>query len=131
VSLDTNVLLRLALDDDPGQSSRARALVDRTERDGGTMLILPEVLVEAVWVLESVYALQRPDVAAFLEAVLATRSFRFQDEYALRSAAFRYADAGDFADHLIAERSRLAGAKRLASFDRKLGRLYPGFVFEP
>jgi predicted nucleic-acid-binding protein len=49
-AIDTNLVIRLLLDDDPVQSARARGLLS-----SGDVVIAPTVLLETLWVLASRY----------------------------------------------------------------------------
>lgn len=65
-AVDTNVLVRLLARDDPHQLAAAESFVQA----GAWISHL--VLMEAVWVLDSVYAIKAPQLAAGL-ALLGTR----------------------------------------------------------
>lgn len=131
IALDTNILVRLLVEDDPAQASAARRVVVTAEAHHSPLLVLPEVLVETAWVLASGYGYGRADIADALAAVLATGVFEVPDREAVRAALDRYRERGDMADHLIVARAAAAGARLVLSFDRKLQRLYPGLVREP
>lgn len=49
-ALDTNLVIRLLLDDDPAQSATVRSILQ-----AGAVTIPPTVLLETLWVLESRY----------------------------------------------------------------------------
>lgn len=66
IRLNTNVLLRLWLNDDPAQAPRAGALLSEHGQGMGSLLVTDVVLAEALWVLASAYA---QDKAAQLAAV--------------------------------------------------------------
>ena len=54
IGIDTHILVRFLVQDDPAQAEAARSLFDRcSARDPG--FIGREVLVETVWVLERAY----------------------------------------------------------------------------
>jgi len=55
-SVDTNVLVRALTGDDPAQSPAARAFI----RENGPVWVAQVVLVETLWVLESVYGCGKP-----------------------------------------------------------------------
>ena len=63
-AVDTNVLVRLVTRDDPKQVAAAEALVARGA------WVSHVVLVEAVWVLVSVYELEAPAVAMAVDMLL-------------------------------------------------------------
>ena len=121
--LDTNVLLRYLLRDEPAQAGRADLEIERGER----FLIDGIVLCEMVWVLEVGYGFSRGDVAAALERILATAQFEIEDKDVALAALddFRGSTA-DFSDCLIGRRNRAGGAQETVTFDRSLKGL-PGF----
>ena len=117
IGLDTNVLLRYFLRDDPAQAARAGRELGRDER----FLIDGIVLCELVWVLETGYGLSRAEIGAALETVLATAQFEIDGKDLVLAALgdFR-ASSADFSDCLIGRRNRAAGAAQTVSFDRSL-----------
>ena len=56
LGLDTNVLVRLLIEDDASQTRRARKLVDTAIAEQETVLVSLPVLLETEWVLRSRYA---------------------------------------------------------------------------
>jgi predicted nucleic-acid-binding protein len=121
--LDTNVILRYLLRDDPAQAARADREIERGER----FLIDGIVLCEVVWVLEAGYGLSRRDVAATLERLLATAQFEIEaKDLALAALDDFRGSTADFSDGLIGRRNRAAGAEETVTFDRSLKAL-PGF----
>ncbi len=118
IGLDTNVLVRYLVDDDPEQSPRAAALVERALEEGERLFVPQVVLCELVWVLESAYRYSREEIASVLGDLLRTRQLVIEDLDVARKALDRYAErGGDFADYVIVERCRVAGCERVASFD--------------
>ena len=67
VSVDTNVLVRATLGDDPAQAHKAI----RVLRDAELIAVAMPCLCELVWVLLRVYGLQASDAAAAIRALLA------------------------------------------------------------
>jgi predicted nucleic-acid-binding protein len=123
IGLDSNVLLRYLLRDDPAQAGRA----DREIEQGERFLIDGIVLCEVVWVLEVGYGFSRRDVLTALERILATAQFEIDTKDLVLAALddFRESTA-DFSDCLIGRRNRAAGAEHTVTFDRSLKGL-PGF----
>ena len=115
--LDTNVLARYLLRDDPAQAARAAQELERDDR----FFIGAIVLCELVWVLETGYAFERSDIAAAVEKILATAQFEIEDKDLALSALqdFRRTLA-DFSDCLIWRRNRAAGVVETLTFDRTL-----------
>lgn len=123
IGLDTNVLLRYVLRDDPVQAARA----DRELERGDRFLVDGIVLCELVWVLDTGYGFKRPEIAAALERILATAQFEIEGKEVALAALGDFRRSGaDFSDCLIGRRNRAAGASETVTFDRSLkGR--PGF----
>jgi predicted nucleic-acid-binding protein len=120
LAVDTNVLVRLLIDD-PGAAKQC-AWARKLASDAGTVSVSQVVQMETVWALESVYGFQRADIASALDAMQNNQSFVLQEAGAFRAAlaAFHGGNA-DFADYLILMHARADGAE-LVTFDRKLGK---------
>jgi len=73
--LDTNVLVRYLIQDDPKQAAIATREIEGAADAGETMLIHPLVLCELVWVLESAYGFGKGHVLTALEQILRTAQF--------------------------------------------------------
>ena len=121
IALDTNVLVRFLVEDDPEQSERARALLRGLEEAEEPAFVSEIVLCELVWVLKRSYRLTRPETASILRDLLRARQFTFPstDRLARAVEAFAKGKAG-FADYLISEHALRAGCRGLASFDKAL-----------
>ena len=129
IALDTNALVRLLVEDDPEQAAIVQQLVLFAEKKSIPLLILPEVLLETVWVLESVYHCQRSEISKFLQALIATATFTMPDEALIRIVVRQYQRGMDFADALITSQAKKEKALALFSFDKNLTKKFPEFVF--
>ena len=119
--VDTNVLVRFLVGDDPEQASRAAKLFAQATVNGEKLFVPQIVVCELVWVLGHAYDRSRPQIAAGLETLLRARQLTFEDADQIRAALERFAAGdGDLADWLIWERSRAAGADRVVTFDGRL-----------
>lgn len=118
-AIDTNVLVRLIVRDTPHQVNAAEAFV----RAGAWVSHL--VLMETVWVLDSVYNVQPEQIAAGVEMLLDHKELVIQDSEVVRAAvtAYRTQPSLGFSDCLILETARKAGHLPLGTFDRDLGNL--------
>jgi len=120
LGLDTNVLVRFLVEDDPEQFERARRLIKREVGHDEPVLISLLVLLEAEWVLRSRYDLSKADILAVLSSLLETSDLQFEDEPSIEEAVFTWKDSvADFADSLINARHRQLGCRATASFDTK------------
>ena len=121
IALDTNVLVRLLVEDDEGQAEAARGVVRAATEDGVEVLLPQIVLCEFVWVLEGAYGASKEEIVAALEGLSRTRPFVVQDGGLVRRALDRYAEGrGDFADYLLAAVAAESGAETVCTFDRAL-----------
>jgi|SRR5450432_3046346 len=117
---DTNVLVRLLTRDDPKQVEAVEAFLD-----GGVIWISHLVLVEAIWVLDSVYGVGRPGLARAVEQLLDHANVTLQEADVVTDAlsAFRASTRVGFSDCMVLAVARKAGHLPLATFDRALARL--------
>jgi predicted nucleic-acid-binding protein len=128
LGIDTNVLVRLLVEDDAQQTRRARRLVARAVEAGDAIVISLLVLLETEWVIRSRYGFEKDAVLRSMRRLLEAREFDFEDEPAIEEALFRYHDsAAGFADCLIAAHNRRLGCAATATFDMTAVQV-PGFV---
>jgi predicted nucleic-acid-binding protein len=118
-AVDTNVLVRLATRDDARQTAAAEAFI------AAGAWVSHLVLVEATWVLASVYDLGPKKIATAVEVLLQHRDLTIQDADTVEAALeqFRKRPALGFSDCLILKVARKAGHLPLGTFDRDLGKL--------
>jgi predicted nucleic-acid-binding protein len=128
LGIDTNVLVRFLVRDDPEQFERARRLIKRERGGGETVLISLLVLLETEWVLRSRYNVAKAEIVAALSALLDAVELEFADEPSVEEAVFTWRDsAAEFADCLINARHRALGCRATATFDARASKLF-GFV---
>ena len=120
-AVDTNVLVRLVVGDDPGQVRAA----ERFAASGAWASHL--ALAEAAWVLDAVYGRTAEQIATALDTLLNHKDLTLQDPDVVAAALqqFRERPALGFTDCLVLEVARKAGHMPLGTFDRRLARL-PG-----
>lgn len=114
IALDTNVLVRLVVGDDPAQARRVAARLDGEE----AFFVPLSVSLELEWVLRGAYGLDKERVIATFEALLSIRNLRFAEDQALTRALIQHRDGLDFADALHLQASHACDA--MLSFDAKL-----------
>lgn len=118
-AVDTNVVVRYLVNDDPRQGARARALVD-----GGNVWVSKTVLLECAWVLEAVYEFGRKDIIAALEAFLGLATVQVEDEAIVVRALAGARSGMDLADALHVACTP-PEAEAFLTFDRTLIRRRP------
>ena len=117
IGLDTNVLLRLFLEDDPGQTQRARRFVYAATEDE-PCLVNSVVLAEFAWVLAKKMKRRRAEVARLIEEVLSADDLQIPDRGAVERALAAYcAGRADFPDYFLAEINAELGCASTATFD--------------
>ena len=117
---DTNVLVRLLVRDDARQLAAVTELLE-----SGPVWISHVVLVEALWVLEAVYGVKRPELAAAVDQLLDHASLGLQDPDVIAEAlaSFRAHPWVGFSDCIVLAIAQKAGHLPLATFDRSLARI--------
>lgn len=114
IAVDTNVLVRAAVGDDPEQTDAATRIMARAE----VLAITVSSLCEFVWVLRSVYGYRAPKIAEAIGILLSAENV--ETNRASVEAGLAMLDAGgDFADGVIAYEGRWLGAETFVSFDKK------------
>jgi len=119
--IDTNVLVRFLVGDDPDQEARAADFLARAAASGERLFVPQIVMCELVWVLSYAYGKSRAEITPGLESLMRARQLTFEQPDQIRTALERFAAGdGDFADWLIWERSRAAGCEHVVTFDSTL-----------
>ena len=118
VTVDTNVLLRTFVDDDPDQSLAAFKALEAAE----VVAISLQALCEFVWVLHRQYATSRSDIAAALRQLLETRNV-VVNRPAVEAGLAVLEAGGDFADGIIAYDGNWLGGETFLTFDKKAAKI--------
>lgn len=126
--LDTNVLVRYLVQDDETQLRAVLALLLKKK---ATFFVPDLVLVEADWVLTSLYHWTVEEVADAFARLLTIQNLSFEDEGRIRSALRAIRQGADLSDELIADRCRDMGCKSVATFDKGMAKRHRGFAEIP
>ena len=126
IGIDTNILLRLWLNDDPAQNRRIDVLLAAHGGTPGSLLVTDVVLAEAVWTLRSAFDQDKAAQLLAVRSLLAETAFAFEDREAV-VAALNLFEAGScgFADCLVVAKHARQGCDFTATFDRGMRKL-PG-----
>jgi len=124
IGLDTNVLLRYLVQDDPKQAALANEAIETQCTLATPGFISQIVLCELVWVLEKSYGQSRKQVSLVLEKLLQTNSLNIEELPLVWQALQDYRAVNvDFADALIARKHTKNGCVTTLTFDKKAARL--------
>jgi predicted nucleic-acid-binding protein len=119
-AVDTNLLVRLVVRDDPAQVKLAEAYV------AGGAWVSHLVLAETVWVLDAVHERTPAQIGKAVELMLNHEHLALQDPDVVGRALEQFTTrrpAVGFSDCLVLEIARKAGHLPLGTFDRSLSKL--------
>lgn len=125
IGLDTNILLRATLNDDPVQSPAAQQFLRNLgdERPGFVNLL---VLMEFFWVLRSRYRLPQPRLVGVIRDLLQAEHLEFEAFGVVGKALVAYEGrTADFPDAVIAMHNHELGADPTFTFDRDAAAAIP------
>jgi predicted nucleic-acid-binding protein len=128
IGLDTNVLLRYLVQDDPTQSAKAAEIVERrlTKRNPGFVSVV--CILEIVWVLGSLYKRSPLQIAGHIEMILAADTLEVQNEQELYQAVIALRNrTGAFEDALIGALGIWRGCSATLTFDQSAAKRLNGF----
>ena len=121
IGLDTNLLVRLLIQDDASQARAVERLFIRARRDRTQLFVADVMLCELVWVLSRRAKVSRAGIADALEQLFNAETIIVSDSGIAKRALAAYRDGpGDFADYLVREQALAAGASEVVTFDRAL-----------
>lgn len=112
-AVDTNVLVRFFVADNPAQYRRARKVFE-----SGALFIPKTVLLETEWILRAALGLTSTEILHAFGSLSAAADVEIEDFDTVQTALAWFADGMDFADALhIASRG---GSVKFLTFDRRL-----------
>lgn len=115
ITVDTNVVVRLLVEDDPEQTKISRAVFEEND-----VLLLETVMLEVVWVLERSYGQARAAVSTALTKLFGLAHVSLRDPESLQLVLEWYSMGLDFGDAL---HLALAGQiTRFVTFDRRFAK---------
>jgi predicted nucleic-acid-binding protein len=118
IGLDTNILIRYFIKDDPEQTRLAVNLIDSfTRTEPGWIGVA--IFMELDWVLNRVFKLKKDRVVKIFNTLLVSRELVVENAETVREALQLYRSRNvDFTDCLIASAAKAAGCSRTLTFDR-------------
>jgi len=120
-ALDTNVIVRILLNDDKAQAARAKALFEDAEKTGDRLMITTPAVLELLWVLSAVYDFTREETLRALELLLEMPVLEFDDYDGMqRLVRLGTKDKTDLPDLLIGIAGRARGCDITLTFERGL-----------
>ena len=114
ITVDTNVLVRVAVQDDPAQSELAASVM----REATLVAVPLPVLCEFVWVLKRGYRLSATVIVDAIRRLIKCDNV-VMNRPAVETGLSVLAAGGDFADGVIAYEGNWSGAQEFVSFDKQ------------
>ena len=119
IGLDTNVIVRYLVQDDPEQAAAASHVFEDVLSTENRGFVSSVVLCEVVWVLKRGYKVRKPGLCRVLRGLLAAEELELEHRDLVSKAVDRFESGkADFSDYLVGERAREAGAPTTLSFDK-------------
>jgi len=127
--LDTNLIVRYLVQDHEKQARAAGKLFEACDRGGLVIVLLPAVLAECVFVLESFYEHPRAEIAAVLSRLISSPGVEISGAAIHLDALERYRNTNlHFVDCLLAS-TAAAEDTPIATFDQQFRKI-PGVRIE-
>jgi predicted nucleic-acid-binding protein len=122
-AIDTNILVRFLIGDDKQQAKKVYNIFKKAESEKDELFVPLLVVLELIWVLESVYEISRADILESIREFLLLPILRFEhksvlQQFTLSAQANRY----DLADLLIAHSAKMQGCETVLTFDKKVSK---------
>ena len=117
IGIDTNVLLRYLLSDDPDQYVVAEQVFESFTRDAPGF-ITQVILVETYWVLSRAKRMPRETCLAVIRGLVESEVLEFDDDESIVRALTFAEEGADFADALIEGTMELFGVDETVTFER-------------
>jgi predicted nucleic-acid-binding protein len=120
IALDTNVLARYIVRDDPRQSAAATKLIESACTPESPGVVTQVVLCELVWVLDRGYGYRRDQISAVLRGLLSAQDLQLERSEIAWQALNHFEDgAADYSDYVIGLVAKEQQAEITVTFDRR------------
>ena len=118
-ALDTNVVVRFLVEDDPAQLAAAKKLIRRCLNTGETLFVPISVTLELEWVLRANFGFKKQAVAQTFAQLLSAAELTFESEGAVEVALAHYSQGtADYSDCLHVALAAQAEEQPLWTFDK-------------
>ncbi|MCP3931814.1 MAG: type II toxin-antitoxin system VapC family toxin, partial [Bacteroidetes bacterium] len=110
IGIDTNVIVRYIVQDDPKQAKASTKLIEQSCSTDNPGYINHIVLCELVWVLRRNYKLTKTSICQVIEQIMRTDRIVIEDIQLVWKALVTFKETkADFADCLLGQRNLQAG----------------------
>ena len=120
MALDTNILVRFLIKDDKKQAQQVYQLFKQAEDKKAVLFVPLLVVLEAIWVLQSVYNIVDEDVVTAIANLLLMPVLKFEQQSAIQGFIVSARDTKlGLADLLIAHSAQASLCQQVLTFDKK------------
>ena len=119
-ALDTNVLVRFLVRDDKRQAETIYRIFKKAESDREVFFVPLLVVLETVWVLESVYEIPRQEILDSVNELILMPILKFETQPAILNFISSARETKmDLSDLLIAHSAKFSGCECVLTFDKR------------
>lgn len=119
-ALDTNVLVRFLVKDDEPQAKKVYTLFKQAETDKNYFYVPLLVVLETIWVLDSVYEIPRKEILDSINEILLMPILKFEAQPTIQRFIFSARENKiDLSDILIACAAKISGCEKILTFDKR------------
>jgi predicted nucleic-acid-binding protein len=119
IGLDTNILVRYFAQDDVKQCALVNRCIDGLSK-ATPGFVSTVTLCELVWVLEEVYAVEKPALLGVLRQLLESDQLVIEHKPAAWGAVSEFSKSSlDFGDAMIAQLGKKSGCEYTLTFDKR------------
>lgn len=119
-AVDTNILIRFLVRDDQKQSDLVYRTLIKTENDKDILFVPLLVVLETIWVLESVYDVSKQEIIESIDELLLMPVFEFEANGVI-AGVIKSSNTSklELSDLLIAHSAKAAGCETVITFDKR------------
>ncbi|MBN1999731.1 type II toxin-antitoxin system VapC family toxin [candidate division KSB1 bacterium] len=118
--IDTNILVRFLTNDDRRQARLVYDMFKKAESNQDEFFVPLLVVLELIWVLESVYTIPRNEILDSLNDLLLLPVLKFESQSIVQQFTQNARETdNDLSDLLIAQTARSHGCQTVITFDKK------------
>ena len=119
-ALDTNVLIRFLVKDDNQQAKAVYRIFKQGESNSEVFFVPTLVLLETIWVLDSVYESTRQEIIETIDELLLMPILEFEAQSVVRNFInSAHENKTDLSDLLIAHHAKYSGCTSVITFDKR------------
>jgi len=119
-AIDTNILIRFLTGDDELQAKKVYSIFKKAESEKKELFVPLLVVLEMIWVLESVYEVSRIKILESISDLLLMPVLKFDHQSVLQQLVLSaQGNRYDLSDLLIAHSAKVNGCETVITFEKK------------